>query len=305
MRPRLRSACVAGPTPIDDPRAPLTGRPSHFGGAAKAARANYRIQNAASDEAEIFLYDVIGWFAITADQFVKDLAKVTAPTIQLRINSPGGDVFDGIAIYNALVRHPARVVTTVDGLAASAASIVALAGDEVRIADGAFVMIHNASALAVGNEDDLRQTADLLHAIDGALAGIYARRMDISTDDARALMDAETWMSADDAIDNGFADTIDRRAAVDASFDLSGFKHTPSGLRVAARGSAPRKPDTLRDFESLLREQGGFSRTEAARIAASGWTIPKTPADSRDENRAPDLTPFADVAAALRSLSPR
>lgn len=297
MKQRIWPAFNAGPQPIDDRRALLTGRPSHFGASKKP---NYRIQNSADDTAEIFLYDAIAWFAVTADQFVRDLAKITASTINVRINSPGGDVFDGIAIYNALIRHSARIVTTVDGLAASAASVVALAGDEVRIADGAFVMIHNASAIAMGNESDLRQTADVLHSIDGALAGIYARRMDISANDARTLMDAETWMSADDAVGKGFADAIERRAAVEASFDLSSFKNTPSDIRVAARGSAKqdKQPETLRDFESFLREQAGYSRTEAQRIAASGFKAPT----SRDESApAADLSPLADLVAALRS----
>src|SRR5690606_23555112 len=120
---------------------------------------NARIQrhyacNAAGDTATVWLYDVIGadaWGGISASQFVQDVARIQAPVIHLRINSPGGDVFDARAMVTALREHPARIVAHIDGLAASAASYIALAADDVQMSDGAFLMIHNAWGIVLGN----------------------------------------------------------------------------------------------------------------------------------------------------------
>jgi ATP-dependent Clp protease, protease subunit len=279
---------------LDDPRALLTGRPSLSGG---SKRPGYRIQNAASDDATIYLYDQIAWFAVSADQFVKDLAKVSASTIHLHVNSPGGDVFDGIAMYNALLRHPARIVTHVDGLAASAASVVALAGDEIRIAQGGFVMIHNAWGGVIGNAGEMRKTADVLDQIDGSLASLYAGRMAIDKDEAKALMDAETWFSAEDAVAKGFADVVEDRAAVEASCDLSAFRNAPEGLRVAA--SAAPKSTGKRAVEDCLRDECGLSNAAAKKVLAAGFAALT---ESRDESGDADLTPLATVAAGIRAL---
>src|SRR3954469_2359119 len=114
----------------------------------------YSIVAKSADEADVMIYDIIGW-ETTAKQFVTDLKALDAKTINLRINSPGGDVFEGVAIYTALKEHPAKVITHVDGLAASMASIIMLAGDEVHIAKNAFVMIHNAWSWATGDAAEL------------------------------------------------------------------------------------------------------------------------------------------------------
>lgn len=265
-------------------------------------RPDLRVQALADGEAEVRIYDQIAWFAVSAEDVTRQLEKIDAHTIHLRINSPGGDVFDGIAIYNAFVRHPAKVIAHVDGIAASAASIIALAGDEVEMAEGSAVMVHSAWGLVVGNVRDLRKTADLLEQVDGALAGIYSRQMDISREEALALMEAETWMFADDAVSRGFADRVAERPAVEAAFDLSIYSNTPERLAAQRqRELRAEPPRTLRDFEAQLREQLGFSRAEAQRIAAAGFD--RSPA--RDEPAAVDLSPLQELAASLRSLSPR
>lgn len=267
-------------------------------------RPDFRIAALADDEAEVRIYDAIGWYAVSADDVVEQLAKIKASTIHLRINSPGGDVFDGIAMYNALVRHPARVVTHVDGVAASAASIIALAGDEVLMAEGSYAMVHSAWSLAMGNARDMRKVAELLEGIDASLAGIYSRQMDITPEEAMQLMVDETWLNAEDAVAKGFADGHEEQPAVEASFDLSLFQKTPDRLAAAQRGSAREtpKPQTIRELETLLRDAGGFSRAEAQRIAASGFGT-TTPA--RDEPPVIDLTPLRDLADGIRSLTQR
>ena len=123
----------------------------------------YRIENKAkADEATIYIYDEISFWGVDAGQFVKDLGKLTAKTIRVRFNSPGGSVFDGIAMANAIRTHKSRVVAHIDGLAASIATIVAVAADEVLISEGAFMMIHGPWSIVMGDSDAMREEADLL-----------------------------------------------------------------------------------------------------------------------------------------------
>jgi ATP-dependent protease ClpP protease subunit len=175
----------------------------------------YRIRNASDNPAdpettEVFIYDEIGGLCgISADEFVKDLQAITSPNIDVRINSPGGSLFDSIAIYNALVKHPANVTTYVDALAASGASIIAMAGDECVVMVGGQLMIHDALGLEMGNAADMRAMADFLDKQSGNIATIYAAKS--GNDDVemwRNLMLAETWMFAEEAVTLGLADSI-------------------------------------------------------------------------------------------------
>jgi ATP-dependent Clp protease protease subunit len=187
----------------------------------------------AGDEATVYLYDVIDpYWGIGADEFVRELSAISAGTIHLRINSPGGDVFDGRAIATAVAQHPSHVVAHIDGLAASAASYVAIAADAVRIADGAMVMVHNAWTLAFGNKTDLRGLADVLEKIDGTIAADYARKTGKSLDEIVAWMDAETWFTAAEALDAGLVDAIDAITPSDPdaranAWNLSAFANAP------------------------------------------------------------------------------
>jgi ATP-dependent Clp endopeptidase proteolytic subunit ClpP len=181
----------------------------------------YRIRNAAGDRAEVFIYGVIGsdWEPgdVTASTFVAELRKITAKAIDLHINSPGGLVFDGITIYSALLNHPADVDVTVDGIAASAASFVAMAGDTVAIEKPAKMMIHDASGLVIGNAADMQEMADLLDELSDTLAGIYADRAGGKVTTWRDAMRKETWYSAHQAVEAGLADRVanDKTAAPD------------------------------------------------------------------------------------------
>jgi ATP-dependent Clp protease, protease subunit len=166
-------------------------------------------QEAATGEATIYLYDVIDAFwGVSASQFVKDLNAITAPVIHLRINSPGGDVFDGRAIATAIRQHKSKVIAHVDGLAASAASYVAIAATEVEMAPGSFLMIHNAWTIAAGNCEDFLATAAILEKIDQSLVEDYAKCTGCDPEQVKAWMCAETWFTAQEAIDNGFADRM-------------------------------------------------------------------------------------------------
>lgn len=188
----------------------------------KAARDWFRIQNATSDVATIHLYDMIGddgWGGgITASDFVNELAHVSAPRLVVNVNSEGGEVFDGIAIYEALKQHPAHVTVNVQSLAASAASFITMAGDRIEIARNARMMIHDAAmggAYAAGNAADMRefiksveQMADLLDDMSLNIADIYAQRAGGTKEEWRARMQAETWYDADAAVSAGLADGV-------------------------------------------------------------------------------------------------
>lgn len=256
----------------------------------------FRVEAAASgSEASAYIYDFISdsadeWFGgVSADRFVREISALDVETLHVRINSPGGDVFAAMTIFNALKRHPARIVVHVDGVAASAASAVAMAGDEVLMGVGTFLMIHNPWVIAVGDAAELRAAADMVEKVEETLAGIYADRNGMPVDEVRVLMAAETWFTADGAVEAGFANSVETGTSSDSSgpsvrFDLSVFAHAPDDLRAGGERSAERdSPATIRDFEAFLRDAGGFSRAAAASIAAGGFKAAAQPRDEGDE----------------------
>lgn len=175
----------------------------------------WAIRNETSDETtEVFVYETIGgYFGTPADEFVKALNEIDTPNIDVRINSPGGSVFDAVAIYNALVKHSANVTVYVDSLAASAASVIAMAGDKVVMMVGAQIMIHDAMGIEMGNAAEMRAFAEFLDRQSDNLASIYADRAGGETEEWRARMIAETWMFAQEAVDLGLADEIYKKPA--------------------------------------------------------------------------------------------
>lgn len=171
----------------------------------------YSIKNFAADEAVIDIYDEIGLWGIQAADFVADVRNITASRIKAHINSPGGMVYDGIAMYNALRQHPAHVTTVVDSLAASIASILAMAGDEVLIHETARIMIHEPWVFMVGNSTDLRKEADNLDDLrDTTLKPAYKRKMGDKYDDklVSGLIVEESWLNAQKCLEYGFVDKI-------------------------------------------------------------------------------------------------
>lgn len=166
------------------------------------------VRAAANDApAEILFYDEVGAWGITAKSFVKALADVGAGPVTLRINSPGGDVFDGMAIHNA-IKSRGNVVAVVDGLAASAASYIMLAADTVQIQETAMVMVHRAWGMTVGNGPAHLDAAALLEKVDGQLADMYAAKTGKPSDDMLAIMDAETWLTSSEAVAQGLVDEV-------------------------------------------------------------------------------------------------
>jgi ATP-dependent protease ClpP protease subunit len=176
------------------------------------ARWNPAIRAASSEgTVAIDVLDFIGpeeWGGVSAKTVSRALAATNGGDVVVNINSPGGDMFEGIAIYNVLRLHAGRVTVRVLGLAASAASIVAMAGDRIEIGHAAFMMIHNVWVLAMGNRNDLREIADWIEPFDEALVALYATRTGKGKKAIEAMMNAETWFGGDAAIEDGFADAL-------------------------------------------------------------------------------------------------
>lgn len=203
----------------------------------------YRMEAASGDTADVYIYDVIdSYWGVNASEFVRELAALDVENINLYVNSPGGSVFDGTAIMNALRRHKAHITATVDGLAASAASFIVQAADEVVMGFGSEMMIHDASAVCWGNAADMEETAKILNQLSETIAGVYAERAGGTSEDWRTAMHAETWYTAEEAVAAGLADRVVTRKGNDAEgeteasnakFDLSIFAH-------AGRQDAPR-----------------------------------------------------------------
>lgn len=209
--------------------------------------------HARGSRGEIWLYEQVGqsfWGeGISAKQFQKELTalgKVT--TINVRINSPGGDVFEGFAIYNQLQQHPAKIEVDVDGLAASIASIIAMAADpgHLRIARNAMLMIHNPQGGSYGDERELLRVANLLKTVKGNLADTYVARSANKRADVEAWMDDETWFTAEDAVAHGFADAVSTEQAVMACFDPQHFRNAPMALKRALANAVPQPELAIR-----------------------------------------------------------
>jgi ATP-dependent Clp endopeptidase proteolytic subunit ClpP len=189
-----------------------------------------KIQMKGKTEADVYIYDVIGDYwgsGVIAKDFVKEISNLKVETLNLHINSPGGDAFDGIAIYNTLIQHKARVVTLIEGLAASAASLIAMSGNEISMAENAFIMIHEAWSFARGSANDFRKEADRLDALSEKYAETYAKKSNgkKSTIEFRDMMKEETWLGATDAANVGIIDSTIAKIEIAAKFDLARCKY--------------------------------------------------------------------------------
>lgn len=246
------------------------------------ARWEPEVHAAVEGDASISIYDAIGasWDGegVTAKRIGAALRSIGARDVTVNVNSPGGDFFEGVAIYNLLREHKAKVTVRVMGLAASAASVIAMAGDEILMGDGAFLMIHNAWAVAVGNRHDMQAASEQLAPFDAAMASVYAARAGISEKDAAVLMDKETWIGAAQAVKDGFATGLIEREQITTDAKASGQKKYLAMVE-ASMAKAGHSRSTRRDVLKNL-----FSGTPSA--AGS------------------DATPSAgnDIAASLQSL---
>ncbi|MGO8528055.1 head maturation protease, ClpP-related, partial [Rhizobium ruizarguesonis] len=212
---------------------------------------------------ELMLYGPVGFTdfwdesGFTCSQVIEALAELSGDIV-VRLNSGGGIAMEGSAIHNALKRHDGRVIVKIDAIAASAASLIAMAGDEIEMPLGTLLMIHEPSGMTLGPADDHRRTAGVLDTMTGVFAQVYAERSGLSETEIRRMMKDETWMAPQDAIANGFATSVSEHAPTasmaDAAFDYRTYAKAPDRLKrlaterkamglpmVAAVASAPHK----------------------------------------------------------------
>ena len=185
----------------------------------------YNIQNKAGETADIYIFDEIGTYGVTAQDFISEIKGLKDMPINLRINSLGGDVFDGMAMYNVIKRREAKTTVYIEGIAASIATIIALGADEVIMAENSLFMIHNAWGGTSGEAKDMRKTAETLDKITSELTDIYVKKTGLSYDALSEMMDEESWLNAQEAFDLGFIDTISDSIKVAAKYDVSKFKN--------------------------------------------------------------------------------
>ena len=235
--------------------------------------------------AEIVIYDEIGAFGIPAKAFLDEL-KALGPVAELtvRINSPGGSVFDGVAIYNALKRHDARVTVWIDGIAASIASMIAMAGDEVVMPENAMLMLHDPSGLVMGTAADMRGMAEALDKMKAGMVAAYRDKSGRDDAEIEALMAAETWLSAQEAVELGLADRVEEPVRMAAHFDLSRFRNTPPQLAAILATADPqedemsdpnktRKPDAAKAAAAPGSEASTATDTQPAKAADGDGTV--------------------------------
>ena len=185
----------------------------------------YNIQNKAGETADIYIFDEIGTYGVTAQDFISEIKGLKDMPINLRINSLGGDVFDGMAMYNVIKRRESKTTVYIEGIAASIATIIALGADEVIMAENSLFMIHNAWGGTSGEAKDMRKTAETLDKITSELTDIYVKKTGLSYDALAEMMDEESWLNAQEAFDLGFIDTISDSIKVAAKYDVSKFKN--------------------------------------------------------------------------------
>lgn len=222
----------------------------------------YEIKSQSEEEVEIFIYDVIGWPFTRAEDFAKSLSEFGTKNLIVRVNSPGGDVFDAVSIFNTINSYKGKTITRIDSLAASAASIVALSGKEVQVYKNSMMMIHEPWTFAWGNQYDLSDVVNLLGKISGNFIDIYADNSNIGKRTIKEMMKDETWFTAKEMKEKDLIDTIIEKDGAKANFDLSIFSKIPEGIEGQKEG----RELSEREVERALRDVGA-SRNFAKAVA--------------------------------------
>ena len=246
---------------------------------------------AASDNkaATLSIYDEIGFWGVQASDFRTALAAVKASVINVEINSPGGDVFAGLAIYNMLRASGKEIVVKVMGVAASAASLIAMAGDKIVMPKNTFMMVHNPWSFAMGNAEELRETADTLDKIGVSLLNTYVNRTGKTEEEIKPLLAKDTWLTADEALEMGFADEVVADIKANAKFDLA-RADLPANVAAAIKAAAEPDPTPEPDPEPEPKVAGDVPKAVQAMAIAAGlesvaaWIAVK--ATTEDEGRA-------------------
>ena len=257
----------------------------------------YKVNNISDDETELYVYDVLGWPFNDINMMVKEVSAIKTHSILVRLNSPGGDIIDTFNLYQTLKNHSSRVIVRIEALAASAASVLAMAGDEVQAYSTSLMMIHNSWVWAAGNRNELRSTADLLEKIDTNIRDTYTERTKIGKKEMTAMMDDETWFNAKEMKEKGFIDTIIGGKAAKAEFDLSIFSNLP-------KVDDDQTIFTGFDVEKALRDAKapkGFAKAVAAACRAANL-VDRCHADDKIDGDNPAVATEAANQAGINEL---
>lgn len=228
----------------------------------------YSITNAADAPTTVYIYSEIGEWGITADAFAREFNQIESDAVDVRINSAGGSVFAGFAIHSILANSNKTITVYIDSLAASIASIIALAGDKIHIADKAYFMMHNPAGIVLGGSKDMQKTAKLLDQLTGTLADIYAQKSGKGREEIMQLMEDETWMDGQAAVDAGFADEVFKTAKIAASYDLSAFANAPLNQFSAPDAGPTKETKPMETPENKQPAPQTFTAAEVEAIKA-------------------------------------
>lgn len=220
----------------------------------------YAFKNETKNEVEVYLYDDIGFWGVGAKDFISELQKHENKHIHLRLNSPGGEVIEGTAIYNALKRHAAGVTVHIDALAASMASVIAMSGKPVMMADNALLMIHDPYTFASGTSEELRKSADILETMKANLIRAYVQKTGLPEDEVQDMMAKETWMTATEAVALGFVDYIEEGIAAAASMTR---EKAQARFDTLAKAMANQKPPRAEGEEEKAPNEEKETNKEA------------------------------------------
>lgn len=232
----------------------------------------FRMEKKTADLAEIEIFDEIDSFwGLGPKEFKARFDEVRdAKSIKLLLNSPGGSVFDGMAIYHILASERSKLEIEVIGLAASIASIIALAGKKLIMAEGSYYMIHLPWTIAMGDSEELRKTAELLDKIKGEFLKMYIGKSGLSTEEVKQMMVDETWLTASETVEKGFADSIEDYGEIAAKIDGNIARHFAKVPNAIAKMESMERVTTPRELEAVLRD-AGFAKKDAVAIIANGY----------------------------------
>jgi len=239
----------------------------------------YEVKALSADQTEILIYDYIGWPFNDPYELVTHLSTIPESDLKVRIHSPGGDIFDGVALFNAFENHKGKVTTINEGLTASMATVIALAGKNRQAYSNSMFMYHNGWTVVGGNHHELREVADILEKINGNMIDIYSSKSNVGKRDMAAIMDAETYMTAKEAKAKGLIDTIIESGKIaKAKYDTSIFAGLPDGMFGDREG----RELTEREAERALRDAGA-SRAYAKSVIAGRSQGGGTKEDGKNE----------------------
>lgn len=268
----------------------------------------YALEKSNDGTATIHLYDEVGAFGSGSKEFLADLAKLNGQHIHLRINSPGGSVVEGTAIYNALRRHQGGLTVHIDALAASMASVIAMSGSPVYIADNALLMIHNPWTVSMGDSDQLRKEADLLDKLKSTLVNAYVRKTGMDQNQVAEMMDAETWLDAVEAVALGFADAIEEGVAAAATATPESlrarFDKFAKGMTEPVVTETPEQPEVVETPEaSIVSENAEAPAPEVIETPAAEEIVEESTAEPQAKASAADsiLAKYNELSAKLDS----